>query len=209
MTSIEAHLEFLYGKSAAQQLYPRVLELIQQDVKEGMRANRQILALAQGDALLITYADQVKEAGVAPLRTLTEFVEAHLEGAIRGVHLLPFYPSSSDDGFAVIDWFAVDPALGTWEDIERLGNSFDLMFDGVFNHLSARSHWFEEFLKDNPAYRDFFVTVEGEPVELSRVVRPRALPLLTEFETPAGKRVVWTTFSADQVDLNFQNPEVL
>src|SRR5207237_2349859 len=64
------------------------------------------------------------------------------------------------------------------------------------------------FLVDDPQYRDFFVTVEGEP-DLSRVVRPRALPLLTEFESASGKRVVWTTFSADQADLNFKNPEVL
>jgi sucrose phosphorylase len=166
------------------------------------------LSLTERDALLITYGDQIQEPGVPPLQTLRELAETQLKDVVSGVHLLPFYPSSSDDGFAVMDWFATDPALGTWGDVERMGRSLDLMFDGVFNHLSASSHWFQRFLEDDPGYRDFFVTVEGEP-DLSRVIRPRALPLLTEFESATGKRKVWTTFSADQVDLNFKNPEVL
>jgi sucrose phosphorylase len=102
----------------------------------------------------------------------------------------------------------VDPALGDWEDVERLSESFRLMFDGVINHMSAQGEWFQKFLKDEQPYSNYFFTVEGDP-DLSQVVRPRALPLLTEFETAAGKRKVWTTFSADQVDLNFKNPNVL
>jgi len=110
---------------------------------------------------------------------------------ISGVHILPFCPSSSDDGFAVKDYFAVDPALGAWEDVARLGRSFDLMFDAVFNHLSVQGEWFHRFQRDEPQFRDFFVTVEGHP-DLSQVVRPRALPLLTEFPTAHGPRRVWT-----------------
>lgn len=165
-------------------------------------------ALSERDALLITYADQVHEPGRAPLATLADFGHQHLRGVMSGIHLLPFYPWTSDDGFSVKDFFSVAPEYGAWGDITRLGAEFDLMFDAVFNHLSAESGWFRRFLAGDPAYRDFFVTVEGEP-DLSQVIRPRALPLLTEFCGGGGPRRVWTTFSADQVDLNFRNPAVL
>ncbi len=158
--------------------------------------------------MLITYGDQVQASGRAHLQTLAEFCETHLRGVVSGIHILPFYSWSSDDGFSVKDYRAVDPALGGWSDIERLCKSFRLMFDGVINHASVQGEWFQKFLRDEEPYRDYFVTVEGEP-DLSQVVRPRALPLLTEFQTAAGKRKVWTTFSADQADLNFRNPEVL
>jgi glycosidase len=163
---------------------------------------------SERDALLITYADQLREPDRAPLATLADFAKTHLTGVVSGVHLLPFYPWSSDDGFSVKDFFAVDPAFGVWPDIERFRPAFDLMFDAVFNHMSAQSDWFQKFLADEPAFRDFFVTVTGNP-DLSQVVRPRALPLLTEFQTARGPEKVWTTFSADQVDLNFKNPAVL
>ena len=142
------------------------------------------------------------------MRTLAAFAARHLREVVSGIHLLPFYPWSSDDGFSVKDYFAVEPAYGTWADLGRFRPEFDLMFDAVFNHLSAQSEWFQRFLRDDPAFRDFFIMVTGDP-DLSQVIRPRALPLLTEVPTAAGPRKVWTTFSADQVDLNFQNPEVL
>jgi glucosylglycerate phosphorylase len=164
--------------------------------------------LSERDALLITYADQLREPDRAPLATLADFAKTHLTGVVSGVHLLPFYPWSSDDGFSVKDFFAVDPAFGDWPDIDRFRPEFDLMFDAVFNHMSAQGEWFQKFLADEPAFRDFFVTVTGNP-DLSQVVRPRALPLLTEFQTARGPEKVWTTFSADQVDLNFKNPAVL
>jgi sucrose phosphorylase len=162
----------------------------------------------QKTALLITYGDQVTTAGASPLRTLAEFLDAHAQGTVSGVHLLPFYPFTSDDGFSVTDYYAVDPRLGTWEDVARVGEHFDLMFDAVINHVSAQSAWFEGFRGDDPRYRDWFIVVEGDP-DLSQVVRPRALPLLTAFETSAGEKRVWTTFSADQIDLNYRNPAVL
>jgi glycosidase len=160
------------------------------------------------EALLITYGDQITAEGEAPLVTLRSFLADHVRGLISGVHVLPFYPWSSDDGFAVKDFHAVDPALGTWEDIEALGREFDLMADAVFNHASAQGDWFARFLAGEEGFADFFTTVEGKP-DLSRVIRPRALPLLTEFPTAAGVRRVWTTFSADQADLNFRDPRVM
>jgi glycosidase len=164
--------------------------------------------LTERDAILITYGDQVRKPGMPPLQTLAYFCERHLAGLVSGVHVLPFFPYSSDDGFAVIDYRKVDAALGTWEDVARLGASFRLMFDAVVNHVSARSEWFHAFLRDDPAYRDYFIVLP-EGADLSQVVRPRALPLVTRVRTPSGEKAVWTTFSADQIDLNYSNPAVL
>jgi len=199
------HLTGLYGAEAAPALHARLRERL--NAYRGRIPAPPVNALTERDALLITYGDQVTEPGAAPLRTLAAFCDRHLAGVVSGVHILPFYPWTSDDGFSVVDYRAVDPALGTWEDVARL-RSFRLMFDAVINHASAQSEWFKGFLAGDPRYRDFFITVEGDP-DLSRVVRPRALPLLTRFQTAAGARAVWTTFSDDQVDLNYANPEVL
>lgn len=159
-------------------------------------------------SILITYGDQVRSGSAAPLASLAEFCERHLTGVVSGIHILPFFPYSSDDGFSVIDYRAVDPALGDWGVIERLRKRFALMFDAVINHVSSRSRWFDGFLRGEDRYLDYFIAVSGTP-DLSGIVRPRALPLLTRFETAAGPRNVWTTFSADQVDLNYANPSVL
>ncbi len=164
--------------------------------------------LTQRDAILITYGDQVHEPGRKPLQTLVDFCQAYLKGFISGIHILPFFPYSSDDGFSVIDYSSVNPDLGSWDDILHLGKDFRLMFDVVLNHISTHSQWFGAYLRGDPAYSQYFIEVEGDP-DLSKVVRPRALPLLTQFETASGVRNVWTTFSTDQVDLNYRNPDVL
>lgn len=199
------YLAALYGAEAAPGLLARLRERL--EAYRGRIPTPSTATLTERDALLITYGDQVKQPGEAPLRTLADFCAHHLAGVVSGVHLLPFYPWTSDDGFSVVDYRAVDPALGTWDDVARL-RGFRLMFDAVINHASAQSEWFRGFLAGDPRYRDFFVTVEGNP-DLAMVVRPRALPLLTRFRTAAGERAVWTTFSDDQVDLNYANPEVL
>lgn len=209
--TIKDHLQELYGAAQAEETGRRMNALLERWRKRlaaGRRDVSRTSGLTERDVLLITYADQVSEPGVAPLQTLGRFATAHLTGAVSGIHLLPFYPWSSDDGFSVKDFYAVDPNYGTWEDIRRVGERFDLMFDAVFNHMSAQSDWFAKFKAGDPEFRDFFVTVEGEP-DLSQVIRPRALPLLTEFATHAGPRKVWTTFSADQVDLDVRQPAVL
>jgi len=202
------YLVSLYGRDVAIRVADKLAELM-----SALRAHRAergaAYKLSERDALLITYADQLTETGRAPLQTLAEFGHEHLRDVVSGVHLLPFYPWSSDDGFSVKDFVAVEPTYGTWDDIACFRPGFDLMFDAVFNHMSAESEWFQLFLNGREAaFRDFFVTVDGEP-DLSQVVRPRALPLLTEFQSATGFKKVWTTFSADQVDLNFKNPDVL
>jgi glucosylglycerate phosphorylase len=164
--------------------------------------------LTERDAILITYCDQIYQSGAAPLQTLSNFLNRHLSNLVSGVHLLPFYPYSSDDGFSVIDYRKVDPDLGDWENIHQLGQNYRLMFDAVVNHISQQSDWFKSFLKGEEPFSNYFIVVEPE-VDLSSVVRPRTHPLLTPFITSQGKKYVWTTFSEDQIDLNFKNPQVL
>ncbi len=171
-------------------------------------AARPAIWLDHRDAVMIAYGDHLKGPDCPPLQFLHRFLADELEGTVSGVHVLPFSPYSSDDGFSVIDYRRIDPALGTWDDIERLATDFILMVDLVLNHCSAQSEWFQAFLRDEPPYDEFFITVP-EGTDTSTVVRPRALPLLTQFETAHGPELVWTTFSADQVDLNYANPRVL
>jgi len=205
MTDLLSHLTFLYGADQAPQLLDRV-----QSITSNYRGRIHARDgdLTERDSMLITYGDQVQSPGEKPLQTLSAFCKENLNGVVNGIHILPFYPWTSDDGFSVVDYRKVDPALGDWEDISGMQSHFRLMFDGVINHISSQSEWFKSFLNDDPHYRDYFVVVDGAP-ELSQVVRPRALPLLTTFHTPSGERSIWTTFSDDQIDLNFQNPEVL
>jgi len=165
--------------------------------------------MTQEDVILITYGDQVIEPSVEPLQTLGKFLDAHIKDIINTVHILPFYPYSSDDGFSVIDYKDVSPRMGSWDDIEALSKNYNLMFDGVINHISQYSYWFKSFLENNPKYANFFVEVDPS-VDLSMVVRPRALPLLHEYKDIDDKsRFIWTTFSKDQVDLNYANYHVM
>lgn len=161
------------------------------------------------DVVLITYADQFSAPGEKALPAFTRFYNRWLSRSFSHVHLLPFYPWSSDDGFSVVDYHAVAPETGTWKDIAELKQSANLMFDFVCNHMSAKSQWFAHYLNQTPGYEDFFISVDPQ-TDLSAVTRPRALPLLTPFTLHDGTvRHLWTTFSEDQVDLNFASPRVL
>jgi glycosidase len=209
---IFAHLQFLYGTDVGQETSKRLDSLL----VEFSKRNPQLAAKAatpaervtERDAFLITYGDQVSEPGESPLQTLAEFLRKHLAVGIAGVHLLPHFPYSSDDGFSVIDYWKVDPKLGTWKDVARIGENFRLMFDGVINHISGQSDWFQSFLRGEKPYTGYFIC-EDPKRDLSMVTRPRTSPLLTPVETTRGIKHVWTTFSADQIDLNFKNPDVL
>ncbi len=209
MFALEAMLTdliFLYGEETGRTTFARLVGLIEQN--SPLISPQYHSQLSQRDAILITYGDQVQKQGESPLHTLAEFCSKHLAGLVSGLHILPFFPYSSDDGFSVIDYRCVDPALGNWQDILDLNRDFRLMFDAVVNHVSAQSAWFRGFLAGEKRVQDFFIVVEGHP-DLSKVVRPRTLPLLTHFTTSAGDKLLWNTFSADQIDLNYQNPELL
>ena len=207
---ITAHLEVLYPPEQVAETLPRLLAVVERFAREHpeLATSLRPEPFDERDVVLITYADQVREPDRAPLDTLREFLSERVGGVINTVHLLPFYPWTSDDGFAVVDYEQVDPALGDWDAVERFADSFRLMVDAVFNHVSSRSPWFLGWLRNDPAYRDFFITVP-EGTDVSCVMRPRPQPLLTEEERVDGPRLVWTTFSADQVDLNYANPNVL
>ncbi len=166
--------------------------------------------LTERDVILITYGDQIHNGDEAKLKTLKKFLDDYLKGFINSVHILPFYPYTSDDGFSVVDYYAVNPDLGSWQNIEELAEGeYNIMFDAVINHISQESSWFKGFLKGQPEYANYFIeerSLEG----WENVVRPRTSPLLHEFEDSNGQnRNIWTTFSRDQVDLNYKNPEVL
>ena len=202
----------LYGAERGQACHARLMAML-----EAFKARHPELSntpidpaerVTERDIMLITYGDSLQEPGTPPLQVLHRFLKAHLAGAISAVHILPFFPYSSDDGFSVIDYKAVNPDLGDWDDVSRLGADFKLMFDAVINHVSAQSEWFHGFKEGRPPFQNFFIAVD--PVtDLSSVVRPRSLPLLTPVETDRGEVHVWTTFSADQIDLNYAHEDVL
>ncbi|KRQ87621.1 Sucrose phosphorylase [Caloramator mitchellensis] len=201
---IKEKLMLLYPDSDIDKIYSRIIELIT-DFKGN---KKRIKDFSEEDVILITYGDQFRGNEQKPLKNLKMFCDEYLKGAVNTIHILPFYPYSSDDGFSVIDYEKVDDNLGSWEDIESFSQEYKLMFDFVCNHISSKSMWFQEYLKGNPIYKDYFIEVDKE-TDLSQVVRPRALPLLTEFDTVYGKKYIWTTFSDDQIDLNYKNPDVL
>lgn len=205
MTNLQTCLASIYGAQTASQWLGSFETLIS-NYQNKIQARDD--ALTERDSMLITYGDQVQRGNEKPLQTLKNFSETYLSDVVQGIHILPFYPWTSDDGFSVVDYRQIDKNLGDWEDVSAFQPKFKLMFDAVINHISSQSEWFQKFLQDDSQYQKYFVTVEGNP-DLSQVVRPRALPLLTSFTTPSGEKKVWTTFSADQIDLNYKNPQVL
>ncbi|MFH0910728.1 MAG: alpha-amylase family glycosyl hydrolase, partial [Planctomycetota bacterium] len=200
--------EALYGARADACLGRLAMFVGRYGVGSGLFLGRQAARpLTEQDAVLITYGDTIRRADEKPLRTLRRFLEERLTGVVNTVHILPFFPYSSDDGFAVTDYRTVRPELGRWQDIRAIGARFRLMFDLVLNHASVRGPWFQDYLNGIlPGRRYFLERDAGE--DLSQVVRPRSSPLLTEVLTPLGPRRIWTTFGADQADLNFANPDV-
>lgn len=165
------------------------------------------------DVMLITYGDLLVNPEEKPLETLNYVCNKFLKNRWSIIHILPFFPHSSDRGFSVMDFQEVDPELGTWDDILELKKNFNLMFDGVINHVSSKSKWFQEFLHQNPEYVDIFPHFDSlddiPPEQLKLIRRPRTSELLTPFNTLKGVKYVWTTFSQDQIDLNYKNPKVL
>lgn len=204
---IKKLINHIYGKSFSEAHFKVLLTKLEQaavDITEKRKSGWD-----EKDVVLITYADQFSAKGEKALPVFTRFYNEWLARTFSHVHLLPFYPWSSDDGFSVIDYHNVAPETGTWQDVADLKQSASLMFDFVCNHMSAKSEWFANYLAQKPGYEDFFIAVDPE-TDLSAVTRPRALPLLTPFTLHDGSvRHLWTTFSDDQIDLNFASPQVL
>ncbi len=186
-------------------LLEQIFSLVQDRLADNIAEN--LNKWSQNEVLTIAYGDSIYTTEEKPLVTLNKFLE-RLQDTITGVHILPFCPYSSDDGFSVIDYLEVDSNLGNWEDVEAIAQKFDLMADLVLNHISSQSDWFEQFKQGQKPGCDYFIEASPED-DLSAVVRPRSTPLLVEVDTIKGKKHVWATFSADQVDLNYENPDVL
>jgi sucrose phosphorylase len=201
-------LRFLYGDELGDRTAAELDQVLDRFRARLDRREPATRDFDERDAILISYGDTFLSPGETPLLALGEFASRHLRERVSGVHVLPFFPYSSDYGFSVIDYDRVNPELGDWADLEPLGSQFKLMFDFVLNHVSAGSEWFQCFLRGEPPYDEFFITVEPG-TDLSGVTRPRTTPLLTRFETSKGPRWVWTTFGPDQVDLDYRNPRVL
>ena len=177
-----------------------------QGIKESVKSKTQ--KWNQESNILITYGDSIIKENELPLKTLHGFLHKYLTDSISHVHILPFFPYSSDDGFSIIDYRCVNSELGSWDDVKAIGNNFQLMFDLVINHVSKQSKWFQNYCNGIDPGKDYFIEVDPD-TDLSMVIRPRSLPLLSVFDTISGPKHVWTTFSSDQIDLNFANPEVL
>ena len=206
MNSVKQLLHKIYGEKTGNLALERLAPMID---KFPARSKAKKEFFSQEDVVLITYGDTLKKAGQAPIATLHEFAAKYLQDAISTIHFLPFFPYSSDDGFSVMDFFAINPRLGSWDDVKAIGNDFGLMFDYVVNHFSSRSQWFADYLAGEPGYEDFAIAVDPA-TDLSMVTRPRSLPLLTEYKKNDGDTVhLWTTFSADQIDFNFKSLDVL
>lgn len=204
---IQPLLKIIYPEADIQQLSDRLLHLLHPHCSNsgennGERWNEQHI-------LLITYGDSIySHQDEHPLVTLKQFLDRYLQNIITGVHILPVCPYSSDDGFSIIDYLQVNPGLGSWEDIQSLAKTFDLMLDLVLNHVSSKSEWFEQFKQGIKPGCEYFIDVDPT-TDLSQVVRPRSSPLLVKVDTVNGEKHLWATFSDDQIDVNFANPDVL
>jgi sucrose phosphorylase len=204
--SITPLLAKVYPEETVEWLTAEIYSLIKDALCASGREN--LRKWNHDNVLLITYGDSICHHGQHPLTVLAEFLETYLKDTVTGVHVLPFFPFSSDDGFAIIDYLQVNPRLGDWHDIKRIADSFNLMVDLVVNHVSSQHVWFEQFKRNEAPGKDYFIVADPQ-ADVSEVVRPRSLPLLTPVETVEGTKHVWTTFSPDQVDANFSNPQVL
>lgn len=159
-------------------------------------------------AMLITYPDSLGNN----LKDLQKVLQTHLDGVVGGVHLLPFFPSSGDRGFAPMDYTKVDEKFGNWDDVKKLAESYYLMFDFMVNHISKQSKYFKDFQQNHneSAYRDLFIHWDefwpkGRPtqedIDLIYKRKPKA-PVQTVQFADGQKEEVWNTFGEDQIDMD-------
>lgn len=210
LNKIKNHIEKIYTDNLTseqkEELSNNILKLVN-DAKSSLNI-RMPEKVSQKDSYMIAYGDSFQREGEKPLKVMKEFYNEYLKGIMSEIHILPHFPFSSDDGFSVIDYEEVNPNFGDWDDIKELAKDSNLMFDYVINHISSESKWFKEYLEGNPKYAGYFV--EKEDWDYSNVVRPRTSDLFHDFFTKDGStKSVWTTFSRDQIDLNFREPKVM
>ncbi|MFB5192327.1 sugar phosphorylase [Alicyclobacillus fastidiosus] len=202
---IEENLQFIYGSEYQDSYFEHLIQLID---RWEHREWAQTKPVSEENVYLITYGDSIYQEGKPTLETLHTFLKQSVGDLITDVHLLPMFPSTSDDGFSVSDYRKVDPTLGDWDTIREFAKDYRLMFDFVANHVSKSSAWFTGYLNDHETYRNYFIPFD-EAFDTTKVVRPRTSPLFHEYEGKGGPKTAWTTFSEDQVDLNYRSFAVL
>lgn len=208
---LETHFTIIYGEDYVEECLKKTENLI---AKFSLTPDQEISfddVWTHQDHILITYGDMVQPKPGEPVSKLSkqhQFLNKYIDDLISTVHILPFFPSSSDDGFSVVNYRRVDERLGGWDDINELSKDFRLMGDLVMNHTSRYSEWFRKYLRNEEPFTDYFIEIDPE-IDLSMVTRPRSSPLLTPVHTKKGEKFVWSTFSDDQIDVNFANTDVL
>ncbi len=207
---LRSHIEKIYGKKESKQIVKGILSVFEglQPAIQEEQIGHSTKGWNESDVYIITYGNSILSDSEKPLRVLYQFLMKYMKGVVSTVHILPFFPFSSDAGFAVIDYKQVNKELGDWQDIKNIAQQFDLMADLVINHISSESKWFQQFINNEKPGCDYFIEV-NESDDISQVVRPRTSNLLQTVDTHQGEKHVWCTFSADQVDLDFSNPNVL
>ena len=182
-----------------------IVQLIE-DFNKKNRLNK--INISEKTSLVISYGDNIYSSQSSSMKIFQKFFQKNLEKLFDTIHFLPFYPSSSDSGFAVKDHYQIDKKIGNWSDLKKISKSKKIMADVVINHASARGLWFKNFLKRKKPGKDYFLTVNSK-FNTSKVVRPRDHKLLKKIKIFEKNDYLWRTFSPDQIDLNFKNPSVL
>ena len=204
---VYSHLKIIYQNILPDEeinnLIDRIFEITPQ-----VKNDDKLETWNEGDIFLISYGDSIVSAKDKKLKTLKKFIDEFIKPHFNNIHILPFFPFSSDDGFSITDYKKVRDDLGSWEDISLLSKDYRVMADIVINHASKKSEYFQEFVKGNYEYKDFFISLD-EDEGFEEVVRPRSSDLFQEVEINNKKKYLWCTFSHDQIDLNFKNPRVL
>ncbi|EAC5135113.1 TPA_asm: alpha-amylase [Listeria monocytogenes] len=198
VNQIEVKLRKIY-QAAYQPAYLEKMLACAENYSNNTRGS--IDTISEKNVYLIAYGDSIFEKNKQPLQTLNEFLQEYAQDVITDVHLLPIFPSTSDDGFSVTDYKQIDEQLGDWDDVQKMSENFRVMLDFVANHMSKSSDWFKRFSDNEAPYNQFFIEKDSQ-FDYKNVTRPRTSPLFHKYEN--GKEL-WTTFSEDQLDLNVRN----
>ena len=204
---IKSYIRKIYKSNRdASRLLNSIVSLIDED---NLASKKKLTSKnwSQKSSFLITYADSIKSENESPLLVLNQFLQKYID-SIDSIHILPFMPSSSDSGFSVIDYYKIDGKLGDWKDLNLISKNKNIMIDIVLNHASRNSKWFANFLKGSGQGHDFFKVV-NDWNGIAQIERPRSSELFQKIQTVDGEKKVWCTFSHDQIDLVFSNPDVL
>ncbi|EPX7432678.1 sugar phosphorylase [Listeria monocytogenes] len=202
VNQIEVKLRKIY-QAAYQPAYLEKMLACAENYSNNTRGS--IDTISEKNVYLIAYGDSIFEKNKHPLQTLNEFLQEYAQDVITDVHLLPIFPSTSDDGFSVTDYKQIDEQLGDWDDVQKMSENFRVMLDFVANHMSKSSDWFKRFSDNEAPYNQFSIEKDSQ-FDYKNVTRPRTSPLFHQYEN--GKEL-WTTFSEDQLDLNVRNIDCL